>query len=290
MAPALVLFFIRIIANQNTLQHGQRRLGQLVHDQKDHASASTSTSTWASSARPFSIRSIWPPTSASCCSSSCPSSCTRPASACVCAPAAKIRRRRTRWASTSTRCATPARPSPARWRGMGGFVYALTTANCSSNGDVAGFGFLALAVMIFGNWKPLNIAGRVAAVRPVQVHRRGLRQHRHQRRRRVSCWRRSASARTSTGCCRTSSRCIVLAFTSKKLPRPQGRGHPLRQGQPLSQATVPLRTCRASGRCVPFCKWNAEIPFEAGSAPSSTPCGSDIRQAAAASRALAGQA
>ena len=42
---------------------------------------------------------------------------------------------------------------------MGGFVYALTTANCSSNGDVAGFGFLALAVMIFGNWRPLNIAG-----------------------------------------------------------------------------------------------------------------------------------
>ena len=42
--------------------------------------------------------------------------------------------------------------------GMGGFVYALTTANCASSGDVAGFGFLALAVMIFGNWKPLNIA------------------------------------------------------------------------------------------------------------------------------------
>ena len=42
--------------------------------------------------------------------------------------------------------------------GMGGFVYALTTANCASNGDVAGFGFLALAVMIFGQWKPLRIA------------------------------------------------------------------------------------------------------------------------------------
>ena len=42
--------------------------------------------------------------------------------------------------------------------GMGGFVYSLTTANCTSNGDVAGFGFLALAVMIFGNWKPVNIA------------------------------------------------------------------------------------------------------------------------------------
>ena len=42
--------------------------------------------------------------------------------------------------------------------GMGGFVLSVTTANCSANGDVAGFGFLALAVMIFGNWKPLNIA------------------------------------------------------------------------------------------------------------------------------------
>ena len=43
--------------------------------------------------------------------------------------------------------------------GIGGFMFALTAANCSANGDVAGFGFLALAVMIFGNWKPLPIAG-----------------------------------------------------------------------------------------------------------------------------------
>ena len=42
--------------------------------------------------------------------------------------------------------------------GMGGFNYALTTAGCTSNGDVAGYGFLALAVMIFGNWTPINIA------------------------------------------------------------------------------------------------------------------------------------
>lgn len=43
--------------------------------------------------------------------------------------------------------------------GVGGFVFALTTANCTSNGDVAGFGFLALAVMIFGNWNPWTVAG-----------------------------------------------------------------------------------------------------------------------------------
>ena len=42
--------------------------------------------------------------------------------------------------------------------GLGGFNYALTTAGCSATGAVAGYGFLALAVMIFGNWTPLNIA------------------------------------------------------------------------------------------------------------------------------------
>ena len=42
--------------------------------------------------------------------------------------------------------------------GMRGFTYALTTANCTATGAVAGYGFLALAVMIFGNWTPLNIA------------------------------------------------------------------------------------------------------------------------------------
>ena len=46
--------------------------------------------------------------------------------------------------------------------GVGGYVYSMTTANCTSTGEVAGYGFLALAVMIFGNWTPLNIAlGRI---------------------------------------------------------------------------------------------------------------------------------
>lgn len=43
--------------------------------------------------------------------------------------------------------------------GIGGFVFSLTTANASATGDVAGFGFLALAVMIFGNWNPISVAG-----------------------------------------------------------------------------------------------------------------------------------
>ncbi len=42
--------------------------------------------------------------------------------------------------------------------GVGGFTFSMTVSNMSSTGDVAGYGFLALAVMIFGNWTPLNIA------------------------------------------------------------------------------------------------------------------------------------
>ena len=41
--------------------------------------------------------------------------------------------------------------------GLGGFVYALTTANCSSTGDVAGFGFLAFA--FGGNFDFLVVRG-----------------------------------------------------------------------------------------------------------------------------------
>lgn len=45
--------------------------------------------------------------------------------------------------------------------GLGGLIYILpisTEYNC----DVAGYGFLAVAVLIFGNWKPWRIAGAAA--------------------------------------------------------------------------------------------------------------------------------
>lgn len=42
--------------------------------------------------------------------------------------------------------------------GIGGLAYTIA-AGAGFQSSVAGYGFLALAVMIFGNWKPLNILG-----------------------------------------------------------------------------------------------------------------------------------
>ncbi len=42
--------------------------------------------------------------------------------------------------------------------GLGGFVYIATSAGTTAENTVGGLGFLALAIMIFGNWNPLWIA------------------------------------------------------------------------------------------------------------------------------------
>ena len=114
--------------------------------------------------------------------------------------------------------------------GMGGFVYSMTTANCTSNGDVAGFGFLALAVMIFGNWKPLNIAGAsllfglckcvAAAYSTLDINGDGV------------------YALANLGISAHLYRMlpyiitlIVLAFTSKKSRAPKAEGIPYDKGQ-----------------------------------------------------------
>ncbi|MBD5134036.1 MAG: ABC transporter permease [Clostridiales bacterium] len=114
--------------------------------------------------------------------------------------------------------------------GMGGFVYALTTANCASTGEVAGFGFLALAVMIFGNWKPLNIAGAAllfglfkciaASYTSIDINGDGI------------CM--LANAPISTHFYRMLPYIItlvVLAFTSKKSRAPKAEGVPYDKGQ-----------------------------------------------------------
>ena len=124
MAPALVLFFIRMIANQNTLQMATGDSASWFMIKKSTLGFEKNADLGFLGLR----------------------SCGENPQA---ADSLGINVYKMRYAGVSISGALA---------GMGGFVYSLTTANCTSNGDVAGFGFLALAVMIFGNWKPLNIA------------------------------------------------------------------------------------------------------------------------------------
>ena len=77
MAPALVLFFIRIIANQNTLQMAEGDAASWFM-LKRASSATAAATKWASSETPSSTRHIWPPTSVLSCLWCCPSCSTDP--------------------------------------------------------------------------------------------------------------------------------------------------------------------------------------------------------------------
>lgn len=158
LAPALVLFFIRIIANQNTLQMAAGDSASWFMIKKSTLGVDKSVE-WGFLAETF-VNKVYLATYVCIILFIILSvilyktrfglrlrSCGENPQA---ADSLGINVHKMRYAGTTISGALA---------GMGGFVYALTTANCSSNGDVAGFGFLALAVMIFGNWKPLNIAG-----------------------------------------------------------------------------------------------------------------------------------
>ena len=158
LAPALVLFFIRIIANQNTLQMATGDSASWFMIKKSTLGVDKSVE-WGFLAETF-VNKVYLATYICIILFIILSiilyktrfglrlrSCGENPHA---ADSLGINVHKMRYAGTTISGALA---------GMGGFVYALTTANCSSNGDVAGFGFLALAVMIFGNWKPLNIAG-----------------------------------------------------------------------------------------------------------------------------------
>ena len=88
---------------------------------------------------------------------------------------------------------------------------------------VAGFGFLSLAVMIFGQWKPTRIAlalclfGLFRALSNVYFG--------------FSFWSASISPAACTTCCPYVISLIVLAFTSKNSRAPKAEGIPHDKGQ-----------------------------------------------------------
>ena len=65
---------------------------------------------------------------------------------------------RTPWASTSIGCAGRASSSRASWAAWAALAYIVPAVQIwNFEGGVTGMGFLALAVMIFGQWKPGRI-------------------------------------------------------------------------------------------------------------------------------------
>jgi simple sugar transport system permease protein len=158
MAPALVLFFVRIIANQNTLRMQENTDASTWFMIKKSTFGLTKDAEWGFFAETF-VNKVYPviyvvvivfillsvllyKTKFGLRLRACGENPQA-------ADSLGINVYAMRYAGTTISGALA---------GMGGFLYALIVGGCSADGTVAGMGFLALAVMIFGNWKPLNIA------------------------------------------------------------------------------------------------------------------------------------
>lgn len=113
---------------------------------------------------------------------------------------------------------------------FGGFIYALTAAGCASTGDVAGLGFLALAVMIFGNWKPLNIAGAALLFGALKCISAGY-QYIDFNKDGIYALRNLGISSHIYRILPYLATLIVLAFTSKKSRAPKAEGIPYEKGQ-----------------------------------------------------------
>ena len=113
---------------------------------------------------------------------------------------------------------------------FGGFIYALTAAGCASTGDVAGLGFLALAVMIFGNWKPLNIAGTALLFGALKCISAGY-QYIDFNKDGVYFLKEIGINSHIYRLLPYVATLIVLAFTSKKSRAPKAEGIPYEKGQ-----------------------------------------------------------
>lgn len=109
--------------------------------------------------------------------------------------------------------------------GIGGFFYAVgvMSGNCNGHTGVAGFGFLALAVMIFGQWKPVKIflAALFFAFLRTLAYSVSL----------IPFLSRLNINQTYYKMLPYVATMIVLAFTSKKSRAPKAEGIPYDKGQ-----------------------------------------------------------